>query len=129
MKKQEEKSELLEILLSHTIDIPQEEYALLETMAKTNSMTVDQCVCTVIRNNLSWSEEKEKEIPIAKAEMVVVTLEMVWAQLNDKEIGDDLSAIKSNIAGDLVVAKIGLEFEKTGKFDKAKVKDLISEYF
>ena len=76
-----EKNELLELLNSHTVDIPQEEYALLEIMAKTNALTVDQCVSTIIRNNLNW----EKQIQQEKDEMAVMVLEMVMTTLNEKE--------------------------------------------
>ena len=119
---EQEKSELLELLNSHTIDIPQEEYALLETMAETNDLTVDQCLSTIIRNNLNW----EKQIQQEKDEVIVTALEMVMTTLNEKE---DLSELKSEIAADLLVAKIAVEYDKTGKFDKKKLKNLITELF
>jgi hypothetical protein len=120
--KKTDKNELLALLDSHTIDIPKEEYALLEIMAKTNDLTVDQCVSTIINKNLNW----EKQIQQEKDEMAVAVLEMVMATLNEKE---DPSDLKSEIAADLLVAQIAVEYDKTGKFDKQKIKNLVTEIF
>jgi hypothetical protein len=117
-----EKSEILELLNSHTIDLPHEEYALLETMAKTNNLTVDQCLSTIIRNNLNWEKQTQQE----KDEMAVTILEMVMTTLNEKE---DPSELKSEIAADLLVATMAVEYDKTGKFDKQKLKNLVTELF
>ena len=117
-----EKSELIELLQSQTVDIPHEEFALLEKMAKTNNLTVEQCVSTIIRNNLNW----EKQIQQEKNEMAVTVLEMVMSTLNEKE---DPSELKSEIAADLLVAKMAVECGKTGKFDEKKLKKLVTELF
>ena len=68
----------------------------------------------------------DKEMQIVKDETIVITLEMVRAELNES---DDINVIKSEIASDLLVAKIGLDFEKTGKVNKEQIKKYIDEFF
>ena len=68
----------------------------------------------------------DKEMQIVKDETIVITLEMVRAELNES---DDINVIKSEIASDLLVAKIGLDFEKTGKVNKEQIKKYIDELF
>jgi len=42
---------------------------------------------------------------------------------------EDISELKSEIAADIVVAKLALEYEKTKVFDKERCKEIITEYF
>jgi len=71
-------------------------------------------------------ENKNQEIQLAKDEAVVTTLEAVMAQLKES---DDVSVNRDEIAADLLVAKMALDFEKTGKIAKEQVKNMLLNYF
>jgi hypothetical protein len=107
------------ILESQTIEIPQEEFNILQKLSKQEEKTKEQFLSDLIH-------DKANNGTLTKSEMIVATLEMVSSQLNETE---DISTIRTEIAGDLLVAKISLEFEKNGNFDKKKIKDFIKELF
>ena len=112
-------AELESILNSKTIDIPQEEFSILEKMAKDNNRTVDIELSAIIK-------EKADGGLLTKNQAIIVTLELVNAQINET---DDIGTIRSAVATDLLVAKIGLDFDQTGKINKEKIKGYIQELF
>jgi hypothetical protein len=63
---------------------------------------------------------------LSESEAIVATLELVWEQLGKC---DDLNSIKSEVASDLLIARIALDFEKTGQLDKKQIKKYIDEIY
>ncbi len=105
--------------VNQIINLPTEEFSILENLSKKENMTTDQYLSELIHDKVSNGV-------LSKSEMWVTTLEMVMAQLNEHK---DISDLRNEIAGDLLVAKISLDFDRTGKVDDKKIKSYISELF
>lgn len=111
------------------LDIPTSEMVLLRQMAKDKGKDINQMLSEIITEKTNQEEAsngKTENLQLAKSEACVITLEMVAAQLNES---DDISVIKNEIAGDLLVAKIAFDLEKNGKVEQEQVKQYVAELF
>lgn len=119
----DENHPLLQILKSHTIDIPQPEYFILGKIAKDKNISIEEALKYIITEKVN--PEKQKQIEISQA--IVTTLEAVREQVNERE---DLSELKAEIAGDLIVARASLEADKNeGHISPEKIKEWALELF
>lgn len=69
---------------------------------------------------------REKTSKLTECETTVTALELVWSQLSNT---DNINQLKSDIAADLLTARMALELAKNNKLDLEQVKKWAIELF
>ena len=71
--------------------------------------------------------QRIKEVDVIEKKTAFATLEKVYSKILNSN--DDLSQIKLDIAGDIIVAKVMLDMAEKGAIDEAKLKEFIANQF
>lgn len=102
-----------------SLNLSETELKILESVQK-EGQTLEQVVREIIKGKLT-------EPPTAtNAQLTVDTLELVWNQLND---ANELSDLRTEIAGDLLVARVILATIQKGQVDPKQVKEWAEELY
>jgi len=71
--------------------------------------------------------QRIKEVDVIEKKAAFATLEKVYSKILNSN--DDLSQIKLDLIGDIVVAKVMLDMADKGAIDEAKLKEFIANHF
>lgn len=71
--------------------------------------------------------QRIKEVDVIEKKAVFATLEKIYSKILNSN--DDLSQIKLDLIGDIVVAKVMLDMADKGVIDEAKLKEFIANHF
>jgi len=110
------KTEKNELLIS--LNLPIEDLQLLEKMAEEKNKDINTIISELIHEKTSTQ--------LRRLQASIEAFELCIAHLKDT---NEIKEAKTQVAGDLLVAKIALDYNQNGTIEEEKVKAYIKELF
>lgn len=108
-----------------SLNLSEKDLEKLTALAVKANLTTEVYLVNLIREKTT--EEKTNKPLLNASQLSVTTLELVWQLVLDHSA--DFDALRQEIAGTLLKARIALMQEQNGKVDPEKVKEWVEELY
>lgn len=110
--------------LSVGLHITVEDLDRLEELTGERETDFNSLVSEIVHESINREKNNRESNQRAVDEATVTTLEMVYNELKKNE---EIQKVREDVAADLLVAKVALEYDKTGNFSKENLRSLVKE--